>query len=523
MRDLREVLKGSFESHANALGDAASSWDRLAERSTRDTRNRRAWRAGAASSVAAAAVVGIVATAIAVNGGGDGGDALNPAQRLVMGDPNSLGECTAYIPANGAVLPDGWYLGRAYVDSASDFVVAVTPDGTATRVQPDPNGDYSFDFGGVRPTRLWSSDYPEGMAPTVGDYVRNTGGGDIWVDANPVGWDWSVEPLSPAPDGVDVDSMYATFAMALGFGGQGYVPSDIPAGAVAEAVAIYADGHEVAGALVRDAPFPHDDDIDVTDLIAIALRVTLADGEVWEIRADYTPENVPDLPCQPTPPSGPFEWPSQEPAAASEPGASQGPATDESLATGGPLAGPESEVFQCAAALPAEREDAGDVTARRASGIVELDGPDVFDVGDEGVVIEAGFPLWEIDIDSLDEAPRSAGWQTTGSSQGDGPFYGNVGFTEVVALRDGVIVAAAATPVEDWTAGGVGGAMLAYRNTGDPLTGGFISAINGIDGLLEPCGDATAGDLEDAQLAVLYGFGPDVADMSYGWTLVAQD
>lgn len=301
MRELREVLKGSFDSHADALGNAASSWDGLAERSVRDTRNRRAWRAGAASTVAAAAVVGIVATAVAVAGGGD---ALNPAQRLVMDDPDSLGECTAYIPANGAVLLDGMYAGRSYVDPEAGFVVAVMPDGTVTRVQSGPNGDYPFDFG-YGPTELIpGGNQTADMGPLVIDHMSDgSAAGGEWEDAEPVGWGWTAEPLAPTPAGVNVRSLYATFAMSFGFVGLGFEPSAVPESAVAEAVAIYADGHEVSEALVQDMPAPSTEEIELTGLTAMALRVTLADGQVWEIRANYDPSGIPDLPCQPTPPS----------------------------------------------------------------------------------------------------------------------------------------------------------------------------------------------------------------------------
>ncbi len=524
MRDLRELLQGSFESHADALGTAGASWDGLAERSVRDARTRRAWRASAVSTVAAAAVVGIVATAVAVTGGGSD---LSPAQRLVMDDPNSLGACTAYMPANAEVFPDGWYVGRAYIDSASDFVVAVTPDGTVTRVQPDENGDYYFDFGKGSPKRLWSSDRPDGMAPLIDDEVVGAGGGGIWVDAGLDSYAWTrVEP-APTPDGVNVNNLWRTLAITLTGGGQGYDPSAVPRDARTDFVAGYSDGHEDTGKMAEGAPTPSlKEDINTDGLAYMALRVTLADGETWDLRFDYTPENIPELPCQPTPPSGWEGWTTPSPSEALAPAVSTGPApsagTTEEQAMSEPLSGPESAVFQCGAPLPADLQDSGDVAARLASGVVTLDEPDVFDVGDEGVVIEASFPLWEVDMASLDDAPRIAGWLTTGQGAVDGPFYGNVGLTEVVALLDGVIVAAAGDPVEDWTAGGVGGNMTAYRNTGDPLAGGFISAFNGIHGLLQPCGDATSADLADAQLAVLYGFGPDAGNMSYGWTLVTD-
>lgn len=536
MRELRDVLKGSFDAHAGALG-AGSSWDGLAERSVRDARTRRAWRAGAAGTVAAAAAVGIVATAVAVGGhdagGGDGGggDALNPAQRAVMDDPNSLGECAAFVPANGALLPDGLYSGRAYVDPAADFVVAVMPDGTATRVQPGPDGDYPFHFGDGPRSLMIPTGYP-----VIVDYMSNgAGGGSIWADAGTSSWDWTMEPLAPAPSGVNVKSLASTFTMTLGFeGGQRYEPNAVPDGAVTEVVEIYSDGHEVAGALVRDASAPsYGEDLDFDGLEAVAMRVTLADGQVWEMRADYTPESNPVLPCEPTPPSGwqppatPVNDDADEPGTSSSPAPSEGATAPDARAMGDPLTGPESEVFQCEAPLPADLEDTADVTARLATGEVMLNDPDVFDVGEDGMVVDVNSPIWERKIgpDTVSSrTPRATGWHLMAGSEGGGLSYGNETYLETVAVKDGMIIGFAHEPVDDRTAGGIEVATVVLKSADTVnLTGGFVSAINGIHGLLEPCGDVAPGDLADAQLAVLYGFGPDVADVEYGWTLVAPE
>jgi hypothetical protein len=520
MRELREVLQDGFEAHVGALGRAGASWAGLAELTVRDTRSRRAWRAGAASAAAAAAVVGIVATAVAVGGGG----ALNPAQRLVMENPDSLGECTAYMPANVAVFPEGWYVGRAYVDSASDFVVAVTPDGTVTRVQPDANGDYFFDFGKGSPRHLWGSGMPDDMPPLINDETVSGGGGDMWVDAGLDSYAWTRVVSARAPDGVNVNNLWKTLAITLTGGGQGYDPSAVPRDATTDFVAGYSDGHEDAGTMTSGAPTPSvKEDIDTNGLDYVALRVTLADGETWDLRFDYTPENIPDLPCQPTPPSGPLEAPSETPTAPAEPGVSQGPATDESQAVGKPLSGPESEIFQCEAPLPAELQDTADVTARVASGEVMISEPYAFDAGEDGLVIDVTSPMWEVDELIVMDTPRVVGWLPNVGSQNGGPVLGNLSMVQVVAVAGGAIVGFAGEPVDDWTAGGVGGSNLSYRTTDQvDHTGGFITTYNGIHGLLEPCAGILSADLDDAQLAVLYGFGPNATDVTYGWTLVSD-
>ena len=302
MRDFDEMLKGSFDAHAGEIDRAGGPGSGLATRTVRDVRRKRAWRAGATGVAAATAVLGVVATALAF--AGDGG--TEPAgHQWRIDDAYSLGPCASFIPANAAALPDGWYQGRAYVDPVARFVVAVMPDGTVTRVQPGPDGDFPFDFGdGDGARALLPPLFQESTWAFVTEKVKGMSSGEVWVDARSVSWNWTVEPVAPTIGGIGVDSMYAAFSRTLGFGGEVLAPGTIPHGAVATLVAIYSDGHEVSTSLVEDNPMPGPDSIDYTDLEAVAVRVTLADGRLWEIRADYTPENVPNLPCQPTPPSG---------------------------------------------------------------------------------------------------------------------------------------------------------------------------------------------------------------------------
>jgi len=509
MRDLDEVLRGSFDAHTGEINRAGGVGIGLLERSVRDVRRKRAWRVGATGAVASIAALAIVSVAVAAGGGGG---AVAPATSGAVENPNppvfedlsSLGACASFIPANSAVLPEGSYVGRAYVDPAAGFVVAVMPDGTVTRVQPGPDGDYPFDFGNGGPQSLMlPTEYPFVM-----DLMSNSGGGDVWVDSNPVGWGWTAEPLEPAPAGVNVSSLYATFAGTFGFPSQGYSPDAIPDGAIAEVVAHYTDGREVSGALVRDMPGPGQDELDYTGLEAVALRVTLADGQAWEIRADYDPAGIPDLPCQPTPPSRADAPESVEPEPA--------PAVYAD-----PLSGPESAIFQCDAPLPADLEGVGDVTARLASGDVQLTEWDLFDVGDEGVVVEGSAPVWTVPTANLDWA-YIPGWSSSGAGGTPDQMVGRVTYMEVVAVRDGVIVAAASEPAEDWTSGGAGGPFSTSLGVDDATsTEGIVFAFNSARSLLEPCG-ATTGDLADTQLVVLYGFGTDIDNATYGWTAVAE-
>jgi hypothetical protein len=367
--------------------------------------------------------------------------------------------------------------------------------------------------------------------PVVIDFMSDgTGGGGVWVDADPVGWEWTLEPIEAAPAGVNSKSLSSVLPIALGFAGSGYEPSSVPDGAVAEVVAVYADGHEVTHSLVAGGPGPSGDEIDHAGLEAVALRVTLADGHVWEIRADYTPENVPDLPCQPTPPSGAqststataTSTPAQTPTAAAEvpSGDTSAPPADEgSVTLGDPLSGPEATAFQCGAPLRTELEGTADLSAQRATGNVSIGQSDLFKLGDDGVVVEGKMPLWMVSMSSDIAQPLFPGWFAQAGGKADGSIRGNVGLVEIVALKDGLIVAVAAQPVMNSPAAGPGNAAsveLGFDSS--TSTEGFLNAYNGIHGLLVPCAGVASDALDGAQLAVVYGFGPDADHMTYGWT-----
>ena len=94
--------------------------------------------------------------------------------------------------------------------------------------------------------------------------------------------------------------------------GYDYDPNMVPNGAVTQFVATYDDGSEYATTLTETwrAPVLEPEAgrgaewaLTPDGLDSVALRVTLVDGTEWEMRFDYTPENVPDLPCQVTAPS----------------------------------------------------------------------------------------------------------------------------------------------------------------------------------------------------------------------------
>src|ERR1035437_3910085 len=107
MRELRDVLKEGFAAHSGVLAELGIV-DALTARAVASARRRRTWRAMATGGVSVAAVTALAVAAVAV---GTSGGGTSPAMPGVVDDPNSLGSCSSFIPANGAVLPDGMYGG----------------------------------------------------------------------------------------------------------------------------------------------------------------------------------------------------------------------------------------------------------------------------------------------------------------------------------------------------------------------------------------------------------------------------
>jgi hypothetical protein len=153
---------------------------------------------------------------------------------------------------------------------------------------------------------------------------------------------------------------------------------------------------------------------------------------------------------------------------------------------------------------------------------VSIGQSDLFRLGDDGLVVEGSMPMWRESMDTNITQPLFPGWFAQSGGEADGSIRGNVGLVEIVALKDSVIVAAAAQPVTDWAAAGPGtAASVQLGFDASTSTKTFLNAYNGVQGLLVPCGDA-AGDLAGAQLAVIYGFGSDSDHIGYGWASIAN-
>jgi len=519
MGDLSEMLRDGYAAHERALGASAGAG--LTGRAVRDVRTRRAWRAGATGAVAAVSVGAVAAGAWGVGGAGLFGASGGPAS----GGFQPAG-CWAYYPPNTQVLPPD-YVGRAYVDIAGGLVVAVTPDGTSAEVQADSNGDYWFDFDGTR--QLIANTADEQPWPTVWDNFASEGGGDKWVDQDLKGYEWELLPYDEAPSGVDVDGLWHVMTFTLGFSGLAYDERDVPVGARTEVIAHYDDSVDGYYELTAGSAAPRvgGQNLDgagrgfpTEDLNSIELRVTLADGGKWSMTFLYAPENVPQLDCVAGPPSG------TEPSAIADPVPSPSAgqresSADPAAAVNGPLPleGPESRVFACGAPLPADREDSDSATAKREPGIA-LSEADADGAEPDGLTFEAPGGEWPVTSQVLREAFALPGWTAYGLDPTETDMVGSVRYEQVVALRDGVIVGYAATPAGEELQPGENYRYTTSREHEGGLR--FSSVYSRIDDWMVPCDAASGDDLAGTSLAVIYGFGPTLDDVTYAWTAVQE-
>ncbi len=520
MGDLSEMLKDGYAAHERALGASAGAG--LTGRAVRDVRTRRAWRAGATGAVAAVSVGAVAAGAWGVGGAGLFGASGGPASGGL-----EVGACSAYVPANPDVLPPS-YEGRAYVDLAAGFVMAVDKDGTAHRVTVDANGLYMHDYGNGSEVIATVEDDPRPAYVT--DRFGSWGFGVTWTGAELTGYDWTAVPRAEAPRGVYGDLLWTVLMGTTVNAGYDYDPDMVPIGAVTQFVATYDDGSEYAATLTETWRAPVLEPaagrgaewaLTPDGLDSVALRVTLVDGTEWEMRFEYTPENVPDLPCQVTPPSGGGQQDVADPApsegAEYDTGVSEGPAPWTAAMR--PLDGPESRVFACGAPLPADLEDSTSATAKREPGIA-LSEADTQVALPDRLTIKSSGGAWPVTMDALREVNGIPGWFTFGEGATGMDLVGGIRYEQVVAVRDGVVVGYANEPQGEPLQSDASYYEGMHWTDGD--THGVSSEYTRIDDLMVPCDASSAADLAGTSLALLYGSGPTLDDVAYAWTAVQE-
>ena len=277
MNTLGDVLKGAYASDEQRARGLA----RGPHRTIVAIRRRRTARA-AGTGTAAAVTIGALG---AVWWFGPGGSFANPAE------PAPSTQCTdsqLYLPANPDALGDTDFLYRAYIDLRQDSpthgVVVVRKDGTLVRVEPGPDGSYTY-LGSA----IVFTDVPDGFwnQPMVMDNFEGGGGGDAWDGVSPFtqDYEWTVDVPAGAPAGVDTVQLTSSLRVAMGLGGSGYDSSFVPDGAVTDAIVTTMAGETEVSRVAYGGPSSSDTPQDVA---SVALRVSkLPDGGTYTITATH--------------------------------------------------------------------------------------------------------------------------------------------------------------------------------------------------------------------------------------------
>jgi len=324
-------------------------------RTVRAVRRRRVAHAAGTGSVA---VVGVAAVGT-VWWLAPGGRFAEPAV------PTGSAGCEIwpYVPANAEAVGDASALFRVYSDLrpnvADPKVVVVLPDGTATRVEPNEAGDYTYTLDGFE-HMIWSHEMPAELTtePMVLNITDFGGGGDVWDGVSPSVSDyaWTVVVPEQVPAGIDTAWLSSTLRVNFGMGGMGYGSEAVPKGAVTDVTLTTTSGATETRRLQYGDTGPSAEGRD--DVASIALTVSgLPDGERFTILATYDPSGIPAPTCasdhpplvtatsspEPTvvvddpllPGSSaepsPTPWPTLEPSSGPSVGPSVGPSSDSSI------------------------------------------------------------------------------------------------------------------------------------------------------------------------------------------------
>jgi len=499
----------------NTLGDALneSFATDAARENTLDARRaigaigRR--RAARAAGMGTAAAVGIGAVG-AVWWLGPGGRFANPAQSA----PST--QCTdaqLYLPANPDALGDTDFLYRAYIDLRPDSpthgVVVVRKDGTRVRVEPGADNSYTY----LGRANVFA-DMPDDLRfrPMVEDNFEGGGGGDVWDGVSPVteDYEWTIDVPAGAPAGIDTVQLSSSLRVGMGLGGAGYDASYVPEGAVTDEIVTTTDGETQINRVAYGGPSNSTDT--ASDVASVALQVSkLPDGGTYTITATHHAVDPALTACAPASSSSvtatPTGTPSPAttrvlPASSPDPGVSMGGVPEV-------LAGPESEVFACGEALPADLEGTLGLDVTWEAGAGEVGGSDSeqFDFGGGGFRASGTLPIGGAPQGEVD----AANWASSFDDDHSLAVYDTA-----VAVQDGVIVGVvppshASYPTE-----------TAYSGVMSGGTEWWSVAIASVDERMTPCPGYVESELEGAQPVMLLGAGRVGGPYTFAWTEVPR-
>ncbi len=518
MRNLTDALAEGFDDHAVAMGSGAGPLAGATRSILRSIRRRRAARAGATAGASVLAVGAFVFTAITVGPFGS-----TPPGALPMPTDGAYPWCdlSSYPPVNPDALGAFPYAGRIWANAEDDEYVYVAPDGSRTTLALNASGTFfATEYHGL--TLAVPASPTSGLAwkHTVTDFGTDGSSSSapyaVGADEDPyyqavtpaLLYEWTTTAPSEVPPGVDEYEIAALQLASLGFDVSLSERAFVPDGASLEQVTRWRNLRE------RVVPVPDGQEwlvppisaSDLDGLASVALRVVgLPDGESYEVVSTYDPAKTWATACGTALNAGPTEPP---PVA--------------SLA--GPyFEGPESQVFSCSAAMPAEYEDAIPAVVAAYAGTEDVPDPGgTFDFGAGGVTVRSSFQDFALAGDNED--PPYPGWYSWSSVEADGTHHtGAMTFGALAWVdQDGRLIGREAArddrSLTFWETGtderGASAGVPPERH------GMGLAMLGDLASRGAPCDGVDASALASASIAWVQGVGPDLAHMTWSWTRV---
>ncbi|MFW2512892.1 hypothetical protein ACNI3K_03860 [Demequina sp. SO4-13] len=505
MRELRDVIHEAYARHARALGDGGA--DSASVTALDDIRRRRTRRSAVAIGGAAAASGAIAFAAIAMPATlDDGATVAAPA-------PGSGAPAWCYLEDYPAPNPEAFgpagFEGRVYADYEDESFVFVSPEGEVQRMERNDDGIYEALKSDGRTVTLMGEDGPgvASYAHLAIDYFDNGGAGGAAYLTDPegprLGYEWTTVAPNDAPSWVDPQLLMEVHTGTLGFSATGLEPAVAGADAVVESVIRYDDGTEEVVRIGRGEPGPGIRGYD--GLQSASIRATLPGGESYEITSHYDASQTYEQACGVSVPILADDTREDD---------DSGPVSEPGNYVAGPyLEGPESSTFQCLAPVPDELIAEPTRLERQTGKYYDRDEAGIeFDFGEGGYVLGAPEKYFE----GVEWQGRMhSGWTST-SFERSGQIEGNVVYEALIWVdEDGVIVAHQQhyTPEDEGLTFGPGQDDL-YPIPGSQ-NGDRLWYIGDTSDLALPCEGVDPSEVEDAEVGLIWGYGPSADDMRW--------
>lgn len=300
MSTFDEFAHENFDAHLKVVTEAGGMPHKRARSVVHAIRRRRAVWAGTATGVSALAIGAVAVGVLNLRPAADVAPAAFPTPST--GSP-SWCDLSAYPAVNPEALGPFPYAGRIYMNEADGEYVYVAPDGVATLLEPDSDGEYYATSPTGERFRAPREFAEIGWAHMAWDMSADgTGAGHpyfvgpeeepYWGEVGPVLLqEWTTAAPSEVPPGVDENGVMNLHLQSLGFpltfGGNSLTPG----GTTLEQVLRWTDGRErVTQVDWTQALAPIVGGDDLVGLQSVSLRVVgLPEGESYEVTSVYDP------------------------------------------------------------------------------------------------------------------------------------------------------------------------------------------------------------------------------------------